>query len=90
MGATISVPDTRFGQAAEGATYFAVSEYLADHPADADPMAVTAHRESDCLVVRLDGVNTGQAMHVRDGARPLGGTVETPGDDVIVARLPCG
>ncbi len=88
--ATISVPDTRFGPAAEGAAYFAVADSLADRPANAEPLTVTACREGDWLVVRVDGVDAGQAVHFRDGARPLGGTVETPGNDVIVARLPCG
>jgi signal transduction histidine kinase len=88
--ATISVPDARFGPAAEGAAYFAVAECLAGRPEDAEPLAVTVCREDDWLVVRVDGVDAGQAVHFRDGARPLGGSVETPGADVIVARLPCG
>ena len=88
--ATISVPETRFGPAAEGAAYFAVAECFADRPADAVPLTVTACRDGDWLVVRVEGVDAGQAVHFRDGARPLGGSVETPGGDVIVARLPCG
>ena len=88
--ATISVPDARFGPAAEGAAYFAVAECLAGRTADAEPVVVTVCRDGDWLVVRVDGVGPAQAVHFRDGARPLGGTVETTGDDVIVARLPCG
>ena len=91
----ITAPDERFGPAAEGAAYFALVACLAAPPPGGAPVTVAARRADDALVVVVDGVDTGHARHFRDGADPLGGSVEvsarTPGGTgTITARFPCG
>ncbi|RZT88595.1 histidine kinase [Pseudonocardia sediminis] len=91
----ITAPDERYGPAAEGAAYFALVACLGALPAGGDPVTVSARRAGDALVVVVDGVDPGHAAHFRDGAEPLGGTVDVspgprPGTGTITARFPCG
>lgn len=91
----ITAPDERFGPAAEGAAYFALVACLGSLPPGGAPVTVSAWRADEELVVAVDGVDTGQAEHFRDGAHPLGGSVEVgtgsrPGTATITARFPCG
>ncbi len=84
----------RFGPAAEGAAYFAVTQCLAARPAGAPSMKVVVRREQDELMLSVSGIEASQAELVNDHAWPLGGTVEvvtaTPsGTSTITARIPC-
>ncbi|MDN5918585.1 MAG: histidine kinase [Pseudonocardia sp.] len=92
---TITAPDERFGPAAEGAAYFALIACLETLPPGGAPVTVSARRADDALLVVVTGADPGHAEHFRDGAHPLGGTVDVeagprPGTGTITARFPCG
>ena len=89
----VDVGPGRFGPAVEGAAYFAVTECLAALPAGAAPVAVSARREHDVLLVVLSGVPPRLAPAVREYVCGLGGRVDTAGgpeSGMIEARIPCG
>jgi signal transduction histidine kinase len=84
----------RFGPAAEGAAYFAVTQCLAARPAGAQSMKVVVRREQDELMLSVSGIEASHAEVMNDHAWPLGGSVEvvtaTPtGTSTITARIPC-
>lgn len=84
----------RFGPAAEGAAYFAVTHCLAARQAGTQSMKVVVRREDKDLMLSMSG---GEASHVElmdDQVWPLGGTVEVvsgarPASSTITARIPC-
>jgi signal transduction histidine kinase len=78
----------RFSPAVEGVAYFAVAEVVHKNR----KVDVTIHREADCLVLDLAGVDTGQEVAVRDRIRRLGGAVEIVMDAAlgrIKVSIPC-
>ncbi len=94
----------RFGPAAEGAAYFAVTQCLTTQcqttqrqtvrPADTQAMKVVVRRDNDELMLSVSGVEACHAELMDDQAWPLGGTVEVvdgkpPGASTITARIPC-
>lgn len=90
----ITASDERFGPAVEGAAYFAVVACLAALPPGGSTVEVSMTRADDSLVVHLAGVDGRGARHLRDGVRPLGGTIDVvagdrPGTGTITARFPC-
>lgn len=90
----VTASEERFGPAAEGAAYFAVTQCMAALPAAAESMKVVVCRENDALMLSISGIEDFCAVFVDDQARPLGGTVEVvtgnpPGSCTIIARIPC-
>jgi signal transduction histidine kinase len=86
--------EERFGPAAEGAAYFAVTQCMAALPARAESMKVAVRRENDALMLSISGIEAFSAELMDDQARPLGGTVEVvtgspPCSSTIIARIPC-
>ncbi|MDT7712503.1 MAG: hypothetical protein QOG46_1192 [Pseudonocardiales bacterium] len=84
----------RFGAAAEGAAYFAVTQCLAARPAGAQSMKVVVRRDQDELMLSVSGIEVSQAELMNDHAWPLGGIVEVvtathTGTSTITARIPC-
>jgi signal transduction histidine kinase len=84
----------RFGPAAEGAAYFAVTQCLAALPAGAQSMKVVVRRDNDALMLSVSGLQACHAELMDDQAWPLGGTVEVAagersGASTITARIPC-
>jgi signal transduction histidine kinase len=99
VAATLQAPvavvasEERFGPAAEGAAYFAVLQWLAPQPVQAQSMKVVVRRENDTLVLSVSGVDAFYAELIDDQARPLGGTVEMitgspPGASTVIAKIP--
>jgi signal transduction histidine kinase len=97
---TLQVPvavvasEERFGPAAEGAAYFAVTQCMAELPPEAESMTVVVRRENDALMLSISGIDASWAEPLDDQARSLGGTVEVvPGkptdSSTIIARIPC-
>ena len=90
----IEASGERFGAAAEGAAYFAVTHCLAVRPPDAPSMTVLVRRDNDELMLSLFGADTCHAELMDDQAWPLGGTVDIvpgtqPGASTITVRIPC-
>ncbi|MFC5994136.1 histidine kinase [Pseudonocardia hispaniensis] len=88
----VSAADRRFGAAAEGAAYFAVSELLAVLPPGAGPVGVAVEGAEGQLILSLTGVDTRHTEVVDYQVRPLGGTVDVAaegGTGTITARIPC-
>lgn len=88
----LDVADGRFGPAAEGAAYFAVTRCLGSLGAGAAPVRVRARRDGDVLVVGVEGVDARLAEPMFDQVLCLGGTVEVAGGPdagTITARIPC-
>ncbi|NMI01727.1 sensor histidine kinase [Pseudonocardia acidicola] len=90
----VDAPDDRFGPAAEGAAYFAVTECLDAMASGGPPVHVAIHRDGGELCVRVSGVDGRHAELLHDQVRLLGGTVDVadgppPGTGTIIARIPC-
>jgi signal transduction histidine kinase len=88
----VNAPDDRFGPAAEGAAYFAVSECVATVAADSLGLDVAVRREDGFLAVDVVGAGPGQAEAMLARVGPLGGTIVLAGDSdaaMITARIPC-
>jgi hypothetical protein len=88
----IDAPEARFGPAAEGAAYFAVTECLDALDAGAPPVEVLVRRDADVLAVHVAGVDLRHAPLLHDQVRRLGGTIDVaggPGTGTIIARIPC-
>lgn len=91
---TVVASDDRFGPAAEGAAYFAVTQCLPAQPAGVQPMTVVIRRDENALMLSVAGIDAVHAEVLDDQVRPLGGTVEVvtadpPGTSTITARIPC-
>lgn len=90
--ARIDTPEARFGPAAEGAAYFAVTECLDALDGGAPPVEVLVRRDADVLAVRVTGVDVRHAPLMHEQIRRLGGTIDVaggPGTGTIIARIPC-
>jgi signal transduction histidine kinase len=90
----IDAPEARFGPAAEGAAYFAVTRCLDAMGGGAPPVEVLVRREADVLAVHVTGVDPRHAVLMDDQVRRMGGTVDVAGSPgtgtgTIIARIPC-
>jgi hypothetical protein len=88
----VDAPEVRFGPAAEGAAYFAVTECLDALDCGAPPVEVLVRREADVLAVHVGGVDVRHAPLMHDQVRRMGGTIDVaggPGTGTIIARIPC-
>ena len=88
----IDAPEIRFGPAAEGAAYFALTECLDALDEDAPPVEVLVRRDANVLAVHLAGVDVRHAPLMHDQVRGLGGTIDVVGGSgagTIIARIPC-
>ncbi|MGY1823242.1 sensor histidine kinase [Geodermatophilus sp. SYSU D00079] len=88
----IDVRPGRFGPAAEGAAYFAVTDCLAAVRAGGAPIEVVGGREGDVLVLVLSGVPLRLAAGVLDQVCGLEGEVTPSGEEergTIEVRIPC-
>ncbi|HYH29880.1 MAG TPA: histidine kinase [Pseudonocardia sp.] len=88
----VDVADGRFGPAAEGVAYFAVTGCLEARGAGGDEVRVAGRREGEVLVLAVDGVDERLAEPAFDQVLCLGGTVEVAGGrgaGTITARIPC-
>ncbi|MCU1659994.1 MAG: two-component system sensor kinase [Pseudonocardia sp.] len=88
----IDAPEARFGAAAEGAAYFAVTECLDALDGGAPPVEVLVRRDADILAVHVTGVDVRHAALMHDQVRRMGGTIDVagnPGAGTIIARIPC-
>jgi signal transduction histidine kinase len=88
----VDAPEVRFGPAAEGAAYFAVTECLDALDEGAPPVEVLVRREADVLAVHVAGVDVRHGPLMHDPVRRMGGTIDVvggPGIGTIIARIPC-
>jgi signal transduction histidine kinase len=88
----VDVPETRFGPAAEGAAYFAITGCLDALDDAAPPVEILVRRDADILVIIVTGVDVRHSRKMDDIVRRMGGSVETtgePGIGTIIARIPC-
>ncbi|GAA0920665.1 sensor histidine kinase [Pseudonocardia zijingensis] len=88
----VVAPDDRFGPAAEGAAYFAVTECLEAATAASPGLDVVVRRDGAVLAVDVVGVELRHADAMLDAVRRLGGTIDVAGGPdagTITARLPC-
>jgi signal transduction histidine kinase len=88
----VEAPDDRFGPAAEGAAYFAVSECLTAVTPGSPGIDVHVRREDGLLVLDVVGVDLRHADAMLDVVRRLGGTIDVTGEPeagTITARIPC-
>jgi signal transduction histidine kinase len=88
----IDVGPGRFGPAAEGAAYFAVTDCLGAVHAGGAPIDVVGGREGDVLVLVLSGVPLWLAVGVLDHVSGLDGQVTPSGAEergTIEVRIPC-
>jgi hypothetical protein len=93
----VHAADERFGPAAEGAAYFAVSACLDALDPDAPGVDVTLGREIDIrcgpvLVVELAEMDVRHAGPMLDQVWRLGGTIDRTretGAGTIIVRIPC-
>jgi signal transduction histidine kinase len=88
----VEATDDRFGPAAEGAAYFAVTECLACTPPGGSGVGVAVRRDGEMLAVDVTGVDLRHAEPMLDQVRRLGGTIDVsgaPDAGTIRARIPC-
>ena len=93
----VHAAEERFGPAAEGAAYFAVSACLAALDPDGPPVQLNLHRETDIrygpvLLVDLAGLDVRHAEQMLEQVWRLGGTIERTretGIGTITVRIPC-
>jgi signal transduction histidine kinase len=87
----IDAPEARFGPAAEGAAYFAVTECLDALDGGAPPVEVLVRLDADILAVHVTGVGVRHAALMHDQVRRMGGTIDVAGSGAgtIIARIPC-
>jgi signal transduction histidine kinase len=88
----VDAGDERFGPAAEGAAYFAVTECLEAVAPRRSGIDVLVRREDDLLALDVVGVDLRHADAMLDVVRRLGGTIDVAGEPEsgrITARIPC-
>ena len=88
----IDAPEVRFGPAAEGAAYYAVTDCLDALDEGAPPVEVLVHRDGDVLAVHVAGVDVRHGPLMHDRVHRMGGTIDVeggPGIGTIIARIPC-
>jgi len=92
VAARIDVPEERFGAAAEGAAYFAITTCFEAVGGDASPVDLVVRREAGMLVIGLAGIDVRHAPLMLDTVWRMGGTIDVaggPGVGTIIARIPC-
>jgi signal transduction histidine kinase len=88
----VEVTTDRFGPAAEGAAYFAVTECLEAAAPAPTGLGVVVRREEDVLAIDVVGVGLHHAHAMLPLVRQLGGTIDVAGEPdagTITARIPC-
>lgn len=87
----VDAPADRFGPAAEGAAYFAVTECLEAAPGTSG-LDVVVRREGRTLAVDVVGVDLRHANRMLGVIRKLDGAIDVtgrPAAGTITARIPC-
>ncbi|MHA6630530.1 sensor histidine kinase [Pseudonocardia sichuanensis] len=88
----VDAPADRFGPAAEGAAYFAVTGCLEAADPTAAGLHVVVRRDGADLVVEVAGVDLHHAAAMVVPVRRLGGTIDVAGGPdagTITVRIPC-
>ena len=92
MPVRIQAADDRFGPAAEGAAYFAVTDCLEAVAPASSGLDIVVRREGAVLTVDVVGVELRHGDGMLDVVRRLGGTIDVAGGPdagTITARIPC-